>query len=496
MKKFSLNRRLIVAAVASQILLTLGLVLVGSSFSRYYIQSAFDVYLEGRARSIAAAVYYPDDGSPGLLFDGTKIPPSSHAIHKDIYLVKSDHGDFERHTAGYDPSIFGLIPQKADFWDMKVGGEPYRAIIFRNLAILDTEESEPKPLPRLTVIYAAPTMDIPQRITTLATASGVTSLGILIPTLLLAIWSIRRALAPLNGLAAAARRISIDSWNFQPTEEAKSTAELEPLIGSIETVLAGLQLAFTRQREFMGDAAHELKTSLAILKSTLQTLESNRIRPDEYLSGLALMSGDCDRLERLLNRMLQTARADQRRADGVWREFGIVDLASTCELAIARMAQMARTREIQIEFSPAEWLMVRADPADLELIWTNLLENAVQYSQPRSTVTMSMHSDNGRAVVCVEDRGCGIPAAHLPHIFKRFYRADPSRSRATGGFGLGLAIVKSIADSYGARICAESKVGQGTRIYVELALVQESGDPGAAGLGKGCHESMQSCGVG
>lgn len=101
MKTFSLNRRLIAAVVLSQVLLAVGLVVVGTSFSHYYIRSAFDVYLEGRAQSIAALVYFPGSGKRGLLFISSKVPPSPHNIHKDIFLVQSDHGDFEMHSPFY-----------------------------------------------------------------------------------------------------------------------------------------------------------------------------------------------------------------------------------------------------------------------------------------------------------------------------------------------------------------------------------------------------------
>jgi signal transduction histidine kinase len=471
MKKFSLNKRLIVAVVLSQILLAVGLVIVGTSFSHYYIRSAFDVYLEGRAQSIAALVYYPDDGSPGLLFNSAKIPPSSHDIHKDIFVVRSDHGDFEKHTIGHDPSIFAGLPDGARYWNFRVGDEPYRAIILRDVVILDTEEGEPLPLPKLTVIYAAPTMDIPQRITALAAAIGLTSLCLLIPTLVLSIWSIRRALTPLNDLATAARGISVVSWQFRPSEEAKSTVELEPLIAAIQTVLGGLQLAFTRQREFLGDAAHELKTSLAILKSTLQSLLNKQRETSEYQRGMALMSGDCDRLETLLSRMLQTARAEQRIADGVQRELEPIDLATTCDLAIAHLTEFAAAQDIQIEFSSHGEAMMCADPSDLELIWLNLLENAVQYSPRHSIVSVTLTSEDGMAAISVTDRGCGIPEAQLPHIFERFYRADPSRSRSTGGFGLGLAIAKSLIEVHKGHIRAESELGQGTRITVTFPVM-------------------------
>lgn len=480
MQKFSLNRNLIVAVVSSQLLLAAGLVVVGASFSGHYIRSAFDVYIGGRARSVAALVYYRDDGVPGLLFNMDKVPPSPHHIHKDFYLVKSDRGNFEWHSAGFDPAIFDSIPSGARYWNFRVSdGIMYRAIILRHVVILDTEKGEPLPLPTLTVIYAAPAMDIEQQVTTLAIAMGLTGVLVLIPTLLLALWSLRRALTPLTELASAAGAISIESWKFEPSEEAKSTEELGPLIRAIQTVLAELEAAFKRQREFLGDAAHELKTSLAILKSTLQSLLNRPRAQEDYKRGLVMMGEDCERLERLLNRMLQTARAEQRVASGHQAEMDPVDLASTCEQAIARLAQFAQEREIGIDFVSKGEALVRAEAGDMELIWLNLLENAVQYSPRGSTVSMKVETRDGIAAVSVSDQGCGIDAAHLPHIFKRFYRADSSRARATGGVGLGLAITKSLVDFYQGEIHVKSDLGHGTRIEVNLPTVKQLSD-GAA----------------
>lgn len=476
MQKFSLNKNLIIAVVLSQLLLAAGLVVVGASFSRYYIRSAFDVYIEGRARSVAALVYYRDDGIPGLLFNETKAPPSPHNIHKDFYLVKSDRGNFEWHAPGFDPHIFDAIPPGARFWQFRHDGETYRAIILTHVVILDTEKGEPLPLPTLTVIYAAPTMDIEQQITKLAFAMGLTGLLVLVPTLVLALWSLRRALTPLTELARAAGAISVDSWKFEPSEEAKSTEELRPLIDAIQTVLAELEAAFKRQREFLGDAAHELKTSLAILKSSLQSLLNKPREREDYQRGLVMINADCERLERLLNRMLQTARAEQRIAKGHQTEIDAVDVASTCEQAIARLAQFASEREIAIHFASNGEALVRAEAADMELIWLNLLENAVQYSPRESAVSMELEERDGMVAVSVSDRGCGIDAAHLPHIFERFYRADSSRARATGGFGLGLAIAKSLVDFYQGTIRIESDLGRGTRIEVDLPAVHKELD--------------------
>jgi signal transduction histidine kinase len=370
--------------------------------------------------------------------------------------------------------MFDAIPAGARFWNFVNDREPYRAIILRNVAILDTEEGESLPLPKLTVIFAAPIEDIRQQLTNLGILIAIVSLMILIPTLYLAVWSIRRALAPLNDLTAAARTVSVDRWQFEPSQLAQSTDELQPLILAIQTVLGGLEAAFTRQRQFLGDAAHELKTSLAILKSTLQAQLNKPREKEEYQRGLAMMSGDCDRLERLLNRMLQTARAEQRIANGPERGPESLDLATTCEEAIARLAHFAAAREVAIDFTSSAAAQVQAEAADLELIWLNLLENAVQYSPSGSSIDMSLTVAAGWGMVEVADRGCGIEPAHLPHIFERFYRPDSSRARSTGGSGLGLAITKSLVDFYGGRIHVESEPARGTRITVELPLCGES----------------------
>ena len=331
----------------------------------------------------------------------------------------------------------------------------------------------PLPLPRLTVIYAASVGEIEHQITRLGLAIGALSLLILVPTLLLVLWYIRKALVPLHDLAAAAGGISVESWRFTPSPAAVSTKELEPLIGAITTVLAGLESAFTRQREFLGDAAHELKTSLAILKSTLQTLLNKPTQFAEHDNGLLAMSRDCERLERLLNRMLQTARAEQRIAGGHERKPDPIDLASSCESAIAQLAQCAADKQIRIDFSTTGEVIVRAEFGDLELIWLNLLENAIQYSPRGSVVEVTCRADSGCTYVTVADHGCGIEPAHLERIFERFYRADSSRARATGGFGLGLAIARSLVTFYGGHIRAESTPGKGTRILVSLPLDRE-----------------------
>ena len=239
----------------------------------------------------------------------------------------------------------------------------------------------------------------------------------------------------------------------------------------IETVLDRLRESFRQQRDFTSDAAHELKTSVAIVKSTLQSL-LQRPRPEhEYRAGLESLLEDCGRREDLLGSLLRLARIEQWAENGINRKLGVTEVTSTCEAAVSRIQALAEARNIQIELVAPQEVHLQADPEDLEVIWVNLLENAVQYSPAGSRVAIHVERDGGgTASVSVQDSGPGIPEEQLPHVFQRFYRGDPSRSRSTGGFGLGLAICQAMVTAYGGQIQATNRDGQGTEIRGRLPI--------------------------
>jgi signal transduction histidine kinase len=324
------------------------------------------------------------------------------------------------------------------------------------------------------VIFAAPLGGMHEQLMALGFSVAGVSLLLLVVVSVVAAWGVRRGLEPLRELAAQAGAISVLNWEFRPPAEASRAKELSPLTGAIETVLDRLRQSFRQQREFTSDAAHELKTSVAIVKSTLQTL-LQRPRPEnEYRAGLESMLEDCGRLEDLLGRLLRLARIEQWAENGKNRKLGTTEVTSTCEAAISRIQALAHARNIQIELNAPQEVHLQADPEDLELIWVNLLENAVQYSPAGSSVAIRViRNGGGTACVCVQDSGPGIPEEQLPHVFLRFYRADPSRSRSTGGFGLGLAICKAMVTAYGGQIEAANRDGQGAEIRVQLPIQPE-----------------------
>jgi signal transduction histidine kinase len=236
-------------------------------------------------------------------------------------------------------------------------------------------------------------------------------------------------------------------------------------------MLTTLERAFTSQSQFVTNAAHELKTPLAVLKSTLQLALQRPRTADEYCNQLRTALDDVARLEALTHSMLRLARAEQIQTRQSAGTLPIVDLAEACEVTAERWRPIADAKSVHIQVESSGALKVHGDPDDLELIWNNLLDNAIRYSPRGANVRISVAKDNGRARVDVQDQGPGIGHAELNSIFERFHRADASRSRETGGYGLGLAIAKAMAEAYGGSIAVESKNGGGSTFSIRLPTI-------------------------
>jgi signal transduction histidine kinase len=475
MKTYSLTKRMIAIVVTCQIALTLSLILVGVLYARTQLKNAFDAALEGRAMSTLALVRYTETKPPVLMFDEELLPPAPDPAHPDMYEIRAADGKLLARSKGWEGLPAEPARQGELFPELNIGGAPYRVIVMRNVSVLDKEDDDPSVEPaKVTVFYAASLVENHARLATLALYVGLTSLLLLLAANALAAWSVRRGLEPLRELAAQAEKISVHNWSFRSPSDATLASELAPLARAIETVLARLKQSFRQQQDFTSDAAHELKTSVAIVKSTLQSLLHRPRTQHEYRAGLEGLLLDCNRLENLLKSMLRLARIEQLAETGIPTKLAATELTSTCEAALVRMRALAEERNISLEFQNTGPVTMLADPEDLELVWLNLLENSVLYSPPGSKVTLQVKRNGGAAAeVSVADYGPGIPPEELPHIFERFRRGDPSRARATGGFGLGLAICKALVEAYGGTIEAVNLPGQGAEMRVVLPTEAE-----------------------
>jgi signal transduction histidine kinase len=467
MAAYSIRTRVIAAVVASQLLLAAALVLVGVSYTKRRLESALDATLHGRAMTAAALVRYDEDNTSHLIFDRSLLAPPLDGRHPDLYRVVVNGDGLLAQSAGWPAGM--QPPNGQPHWDFMLAGVPYRAIGLQNVPILDREGPSLEPAPTLSIIYAVPAGQVRAEVAGAAVYLALAGLATLCVTVLLALWGVRRGLLPLERLAGHAAGVSTRSWEL-PENASAQPQELVPLVQAMKTMLGGLRQAFTQQHEFLGNAAHELKTPVATLKSTLQSVLQKPRSAEDYRAGMEQALEDLARLEKLLQWMLRLARAEQWAAGALRRDLEPVNVTDTCQEAIARLRGLAQSRAVIVNFSGNGPARLHADPEDLQLIWTNLLENAVRHTPEHRQVTVCVERVDGRARVTVADQGAGIPEADLEHIFERFYRGDVSRARDTGGFGLGLAIAKALTEAYGGSIHASSNTGKGTCMVVELPL--------------------------
>lgn len=469
MVRTSIQRRLIAVVILSQLLLATGIFFVSVYLTHRQLRVAFDTALNGRVMSLAALVQYSEDPGHPLEFESDLVPPPLDHRNPDLYEVR--HAGSVLARSPNWPSDVATTPESRDVQhaDFAVNGIRYRALRLENVPILDREPDVPAN-DVLTVTYASPIAPVARAIRHLRLYIALGCLGLLSVSVPLAVWGLRRGLKPLAALATSAAAVSTSNWELNPPQQAWDTRELAPLTRAMTSMLDGLHRAFTQQREFLANAAHELKTPVAVLKSTLQSLLQRPRTSEEYRQGLEEALDDMARLEQLLHSMLRLARAEQWASGNLRRDLAAVEVGMTCQMAIERLHPLAEQRSIKIDFTADGPIRLPADPDDLQLVWSNLLENAIRFSPLGETVRIHVHSNNGSGYVEVADSGPGIPASELPRVFERFHRGDSSRARDTGGYGLGLAISKALVEAYGGTIEPRSQPGKGTRMIVSLPL--------------------------
>jgi signal transduction histidine kinase len=468
MRIHSLTRRIIVAVLLAELLCAACFSVIAILHEVHGRRRAFDIMLLGRADSLLGAVQDADDPEANVAVDRSELvlPP------QDIYEVLSPNDRLL--GASLNAAAQGLQTIASSsiegYFNVEIHGVHYRALRKQGVRVIDRLENGGRRRP-VSLIYASSTEHLRHEVLEAVRFYVVSSLVLLAATGLLLAWLLRLGLVPLRELAHSAARVSASSWEFAPTEKAMQTRELVPIISSIRHLLAGLREAFERQRRFTGDAAHELKTSLAVLKSSVQLLALGHRRTEEYEKGLVDLSVDVQRMEELIERMLALARVEEEPL----KATEVLDLGEVLRPLTQRLRPFAELKDVTIRLVEQGPCLVSMHPSDAEILTSNLLMNAVQHSPAKTEVTLSVISRNGVAEIKVANRGDGIPEAALPHLFERFYRADASRSRESGGTGLGLAICKAIVERSRGSIGIENVCGQGTQIVVNLPASTSGG---------------------
>jgi two-component system, OmpR family, sensor kinase len=271
-------------------------------------------------------------------------------------------------------------------------------------------------------------------------------------------WIASRALQPVSEISAAATKISAGDLS-QRINVAETESELGQLASVLNSTFARLAAAFAQQQQFASDAAHELRTPVSVILTQTQMALNRDRAAAEYRETVEACQRAAHRMRKLIGALLELARLNAGQEPMKRLRF---DLARTVADGIELVKLLAGEGGVQF-FSELQPLEIPGDPERLAQVVTNLLTNAVQHNKPGGEVRIRLESQDGMAILTVCDTGEGISAEDLPHVFKRFYRGD--KSRTGGGAGLGLAIAKAIVEAHGGTIEIASKEGAGATTF-------------------------------
>ncbi len=299
---------------------------------------------------------------------------------------------------------------------------------------------------------------------------GISAVAILALGLLGGYWLVSRSLRPIAEISRAAARIAAGNLGLRiQTDDTES--ELGELTRVLNDTFGRLEASFVQQTRFTADAAHELRTPVAVLLTHTQNALAVACPSETHQEAFEACQRAAQRMRSLIEALLTLARLDSGERTMRRESFDLSRLASE---SLGLVRPLAERRGITVESDLAPTPCV-GDPGQIDQVIMNLVTNAIHHNVEKGRVRVTTRTDCGCAVFAVSDSGPGIAQGHLSHVFERFYRADASRSRSSGGTGLGLAIAKAIVEAHGGSIRAESRKEGGAVFTVVLPA---AGSPG------------------
>lgn len=276
-------------------------------------------------------------------------------------------------------------------------------------------------------------------------------------------WVATRAIRPIEDISATAVKIAGGDLSHR-IDVADTESELGRLATVLNSTFARLEAAFAQQARFTADASHELRTPVAVILNQTQSALTRERPGAEYREALEACQRAAQRMRTLTESLLELARLDAGQAS---MKLEPCDLAQVAHESVELVRPLAREAGVELQCQLTEAACL-GDSQRLGQVVVNLLNNAIQFNQPRGEVRLTTKADNGAAILEVTDTGSGIPVEDLPHIFERFYRVDKSRARTQGHAGLGLAICKALVEAHSGTIEAASQPGAGSTFTVKL----------------------------
>jgi two-component system, OmpR family, sensor kinase len=286
------------------------------------------------------------------------------------------------------------------------------------------------------------------------------------------LWLARRALRPVGRLTRIARQVEAgDLQQRVPVPGAHD--EIRELALTLNDMIARLDSTFSRQRRFVADASHELRTPVSAIRSMTDVALLNQKSPAEYVGVLWGINAEAERLGRLISDLLVLARDDEA---GTPLERAPLRLDLVAHDVAGVSLVLANERQIQLRVETSGPVVVLGDADRILQAVLNLIQNALTYTPAGrgGLVTIRVSEEGSMAILSVADNGIGIEPGHLPHIFERFYRASPDSAHLQGGSGLGLSIVDWVVGAHNGEATVQSQVGKGSIFTIYLPLATSS----------------------
>ncbi len=304
---------------------------------------------------------------------------------------------------------------------------------------------------------------------------------LLLVSLLVGLWLARTSLKPLESTIDELTAITDGrSLHRRLPVDPGSSDELARMSQAANGMFARLEQSFAAQQRFVAEASHELKTPLMVLRAGVERALTNPKIPSESLEPLDESLEEINRMSELVDSLLMLARADEGRAPLAVEE---IDLREIVNEAVETAQILGEAKDLRIRTAiPDGPVSLPVDKTRIRQLLLNLVTNAVKYTPNGGEIGVEIADDGAAVRLIVSDTGIGIAAGDLPHIFDRFWRADPARTRddERAGTGLGLAITKWIAEAHGGSIAVQSRPGKGTTFTVSLPRSLSPAGPSAS----------------
>lgn len=271
-------------------------------------------------------------------------------------------------------------------------------------------------------------------------------------------------------------QVQITTKNLEDTmkEFAMSMLAMAPLL-AIATGICGYwfsgkavrPIADTMDllRRFVADAGHEFNTPVSVIEASVQTLEQTLRDHDISTEVLDVITRASARMKNLSSNLMLLARVENPEMGMITTRMSLKDIVGP---VIDEFQELCKSRDIHLICKEVPAVNLQGNRDSLHRMLANLVDNAIRYTEPGGTVTVSLSSEDTDVAISVQDTGIGIPSDSMDHIFERFYRVDKSRARSAGGSGLGLSIVKAIAEAHNGKVTAYSQPGQGSNFTIVL----------------------------